>query len=137
MKSSDYRNLALLYESVYNDNTHDDYMQGNCASLALKLHDLTGWKIFILSNPEGYPLDGDKIEYTHVAIEHPSGRYFDTKGLRSNKEISYDFGVDYLKPYEITRKKLVRLLKDDGPFDCYLDEGEVQRYAEYLAKKYS
>lgn len=45
MKSSDYKNLALLYESVYDDNTHYDYLQGNCASLALKLHDLTGCRL--------------------------------------------------------------------------------------------
>jgi hypothetical protein len=141
MTSHDFKNLALIYESVYDDNTHYDYLQGNCASLALKLHDLTGWAINVLSNPDGEPWsmddDDDGIEYTHIVIEHPSGKYFDTKGLRSNKEISQDFDVDYLDSYEISREQLINLLSDDGPFDCYLDEDEVQKYAEYLAKKYS
>lgn len=141
MTKTDFENIALLYESVYDDNTHQDYLEGNCASLALKLHDLTGWAINVLSNPDGEPWlmgeDDDGMEYTHIVIEHPSGKYFDTKGLRTNAEISEDFGVDYLDSYEITREQLVNLLSEDGPFDCYLDENEVQQYAEYLAKKYA
>jgi hypothetical protein len=140
MFNRDNQNLIRLYESVYDDNTHYDYLEGNCASLALKLHDLTGWPINVLSNPEGEEwLMGDEeegIEYTHIVIEHPSGKYFDTKGLRTNREIAEDFGLEYLDSYEISRDQLINLLSDDGPFDCYLDESEVQRYAEYLAKKY-
>jgi len=142
MNGKDIRNLAFLYESVYDDNTHDDYLQGNCASLALKLHDLTGWPIYLLSDPDGDATwqmddDDDEMEYTHVVIEHPSGKYFDTKGLRSGREIADDFAVERLDSYQIDRQGLIRLLSDDGPFDCYLDEDEVQRYAEHLAKKYA
>jgi hypothetical protein len=141
MTNKDIRNISLIYENIYNDDTHDDYMQGNCASLALKLHDLTGYPIYVLSNPDGeeWVMDDEDsgMEYTHIVVEHPTGKYFDTKGLRSNREISEDFGLDYLDSYEIDRDTLVRLLSDDGPFDCYLDEDEVQRYAEYLANKYS
>ena len=59
---------------------------------------------------------------THIAIEHPSGKYLDAQGLRSNAEISEDFGLDYMDSYEISRDQLIHLLSDDGPFDCWLDD---------------
>ena len=135
MTRKDLITLQRLMES----RDHTPYMEGNCGSLALKLHDKTNWPIVVLSNPEGEPWyiddDEDGMEYTHIAIEHPSGKYLDAQGLRSNSEISNDFGLDYMDSYEISREQLIYLLSDDGPFDCWLDDEEVEEYANYILQK--
>jgi hypothetical protein len=134
MKKLDILNIQQLLNENY------DYMYGNCGLLALKLHDLTGYPITVLSNTDGEPWsmgeDDDGIEYTHVVVEHPSGKYLDALGLRTNQQISQDFDLEYMDSYDITREQLVELLGDDGPFDCYLEPGEVDQFAQQLIKKY-
>jgi hypothetical protein len=134
MRNLDILNIQQLLKE------HQEYIEGNCGLLALKLHDLTGYNIVVLSNPDGEPWymgdDDDGIEYTHVVVEHPSGKYLDALGLRTNKQISQDFDLEYMDSYDISREQLIELLGDDGPFDCYLEEDEVDQFAKQLIQKY-
>jgi len=124
----------LIYET-----SDRSYMEGNCAVLALKIHDITGWPIEILSNPEGEPWsDEDDFEFTHIVVAHPSGKYVDCEGLRNNADISQEFGVNYLASYDISRDQLVSLINDpDGPFDTYLSLDQVEEFAKNLLSRLS
>jgi hypothetical protein len=133
---NDYNKLGALYENLNNQFDIDSYMQGNCAILALALNKLTGWRIYILSNPDGegwYGDDDDDIEYSHIAVEHPSGKYLDINGLMTNEDLSEYFGVDYLNSYYITPEGLVQIINDpDGPFDTTVSEDEAIQVAKKL-----
>jgi hypothetical protein len=135
---NDYNKLRALYENLNNQFDIDSYMQGNCAILALALNKLTGWRIYILSDPDGEGWydedDGDNdIEYSHVVVEHPSGKYLDVNGLMTNKALSEYFGVDYLNSYDIASEGLEQIINDpDGPFDTTVSEDEAIEVAKKL-----
>lgn len=130
--------MSSLYENLNNEIDTDAYMEGNCAILALMLSRLTGWPVSILSNPDGeawYGDDEDDIEYTHIAVEHPNGKYLDVNGLLTNKEISDYFGVDYLNSYDINSDVLEKIITDpDGPFDTTVSEDEALEVAKKILK---
>ncbi len=132
------KDLGEIYLENVSGEDHTPFMEGNCALLALKINEYTGWPINILSNPDGESWsEDDDLEFTHVVVEHPSGKYLDAGGLRTNQEISNEFGLNFMDSYDISSEQLRKLISDpDGPFDIYLSDQEVDTYAKNLLNNF-
>lgn len=65
---------------VIDGQAHDWYRHGNCALLAITLHDLTGWPLLLL--------DADPQGWVHAAVRAPDGRLLDIGGPDTAEDLA-------------------------------------------------
>lgn len=64
---------------------------GECWSLALALHEVTGWPLAFV-----FPALAGSTDWRHVGAVHPTGRFVDWGGFSDEVEFVEDFGDDAL-----------------------------------------
>ena len=65
------------------------FRHGNCAALALALHDLTGWPLTLVARNADPDLLADT--WMHVLVRYPDGRYLDITGTHTETDIQRDW----------------------------------------------
>lgn len=65
------------------DELRDKYLSGQCHEFAMALSKLMGWPIIWLEDKNGC--------YGHSACKHPSGNYWDIRGLITEAELIEPF----------------------------------------------
>lgn len=61
------------------------WLRGNCHAYTIALHNLTGYKPYLIYDPESGIL--------HSAVKHPDGNFVDARGKRTLEDIGKDFHV--------------------------------------------
>ena len=96
-----------------------DFTEAACGSLALVLHDLTGWPIYAEfergSEADGSDVKNDASMIRHVWVTTPTGKAFDIHGTHdsnfaSSLETRDNYADDDGIVLQISRKDLVSLL---------------------------
>lgn len=111
------------------------FSQGYCAEFAIALHELTGYPIFSFDEilyddfmEEKYP------QFLHYAVKHPSGKYLDVKGLRTEKEIINNLISYNNTPVDPEKITVQAKSLEDVESEVSLEDEALELAREYISK---
>ena len=118
------------------------FAHGNCAALALAVHDLTGWPLVIAARNANPDLLTDT--WMHVLVQRPDGRYLDIQGAHTPEDIEsywrrYADGKHFDGAITMhsmpTRESVVAIVGDISEMDPF-EQAVVRDFAQHLLTKY-
>lgn len=127
---------------VINSNAISWFAHGNCAALALALHDVTGWPLLIATSNADPNLLADT--WMHVVVQRPDGLYLDIQGAHSYAQVT-----EYWLPYATgehadgditlhsmpTRDDVVAITGDITLMDPF-EQAVVRDFADHVLTQY-
>jgi len=106
------------------------FLRGYCAEFAIALHQKTGFQIVSFDEIEGE----EELYYSpvHYAVKHPSGKYMDARGLRTEKEILSNLLSSNATPLSPDKVQIRELYVDDIEQETSIEEEALTLAEEYI-----
>lgn len=113
------------------------FTQGYCAEYALALHNTTGFPIFVFEEREEEQDPFDDFvswQFIHYVVKHPSGKYLDVRGLRTEEDILQNLLSFDGSPVDLDKVRVRETNPEEIEAEAFLNEDALRLAEKYLER---
>lgn len=128
--------------SILQEENHIDpsmFTQGYCAEYALALHNTTGFSIFVFEEREEEQDPFDDFvswQFIHYVVKHPSGKYLDIRGLRTEEDILQNLLSFDGSPVNRDMVRVRETTPEEVEAEAFLNEDALRLAEKYVKDNY-